>query len=76
MMLLSGVWYSLEGANPWLQRIAQGLPLTHLLDGARAIMIDGAGWHGVWVHLAVLAGMTLAFLGISAAGFRWRATTD
>lgn len=72
MMLLSGVWYSLEGANPWLQRIAQALPLTHLLDGARAVMIDGSGWAGVWWHLVVLASMTLAFLGISAAGFRWR----
>jgi ABC-2 type transport system permease protein len=72
MMLLSGVWYSLEGANPWLQRVAQALPLTHLLDGARAIMIDGAGLTQIWSHLAVLGAMTLAFLAISAAGFKWR----
>jgi ABC-type multidrug transport system permease subunit len=72
MMLLSGVWYSLEGASPWLQRIAQGLPLTHLLDGARAIMIDGAGIAEVWPHLAILAGMVLVFLIVSAAGFKWR----
>ena len=26
----------------------------------------------VWPHLAILAGMTLGFLGISSAGFRWR----
>ena len=72
MMLLSGVWYSLEGANPWLVTFAGILPLTHVLDGARAIMIDGAGWSAVWPHLAILAGMTLGFLGISSAGFRWR----
>ena len=72
MMLLSGVWYSLEGASPWLQRIAQGLPLTHLLDGARAIMIDGAGIAEVWPHLAILGGMVLVFLVVSAAGFKWR----
>ena len=72
MMLLSGVWYSLEGANPWLQRIAQALPLTHLLDGARAIMIDGAGFAALWQHFAVLGAMVLVFLGVSAAGFKWR----
>ena len=72
MMLLSGVWYSLEGANPWLQTVAQALPLTHLLEGARAIMIDGAGVADIWRHLVVLGAMTLAFLGISAAGFKWR----
>lgn len=72
MMLLSGVWYSLEGSSAWLQRIAQALPLTHLLDGARAIMIDGAGIAEVWPHMAILAGMVLVFLGVSAAGFKWR----
>jgi ABC-2 type transport system permease protein len=72
MMLLSGVWYSLEGSSPWLQRMAQALPLTHLLDGARAIMIDGAGIAEVWPHLAILAGMVLVFLVVSAAGFKWR----
>ncbi len=52
--------------------MAQALPLTHLLEGARAIMIDGAGLTQIWSHLAVLGAMTLAFLAISAAGFKWR----
>ncbi len=30
MMLLSGAWFSLEGAQPWVQTIAQLFPLTHL----------------------------------------------
>jgi ABC-type multidrug transport system permease subunit len=72
MMLLSGVWYSLEGASPWLQRVAQALPLTHLLEGARAIMIDGAGIADIWPHMAILAGMVLVFLSVSAVGFKWR----
>ncbi len=73
MMLLSGVWFSLEGAPAWLQQVAKVLPLTQMLDAARAVMLDGAGFRDVLPELAWLAVMTLLFLGIAAAGFRWRA---
>ncbi len=73
MMLLSGVWFSLEGAPGWLQAAAQVLPLTQMLDAARAVMLDGAGLTVVLPHLAWLLVMTAAFLAIAAAGFRWRA---
>jgi ABC-type multidrug transport system permease subunit len=73
MMLLSGVWFSLEGAPAWLQAAARALPLTQMLDAARAVMLDGAGMPDVLPHLAWLAAMTMLFLGIAAAGFRWRA---
>ena len=71
MMLLSGVWFSLEGADPWLQRLADLLPLTHFVDAARAIMIDGATLASLWPQLAALAAMTVLFMAISAATFRW-----
>lgn len=73
MMLLSGVWFSLEGAPAWLQAAARVLPLTQMLDAARAVMLDGAGLAQVLPQLGWLAAMTLGFLGIAAAGFRWRA---
>jgi ABC-type multidrug transport system permease subunit len=71
MMLLSGVWFSLEGTNPVVQKIAQFLPLTHLVDGARAIMTEGAGLSDIAPHLAILALMTAAFLSIGSLIFRW-----
>ena len=71
MMLLSGVWFSLEGTNPIVQKIAQFLPLTHLVDGARAIMTEGAGLMDIAPHLAVLALMTAIFLSIGSFIFRW-----
>ncbi len=71
MMLLSGVWFSLEGTNPVVQKIAQFLPLTHLVDGARAIMTEGAGLMDIAPHLAILALMTAAFLSIGSFIFRW-----
>jgi ABC-2 type transport system permease protein len=73
MMLLSGVWFSLEGAPGWLQTAAKALPLTQMLDAARAVMLDGAGFATVLPRLCWLTAMTLLFLGIAAAGFRWRA---
>jgi ABC-2 type transport system permease protein len=71
MMLLSGVWFSLEGTNPIVQKIAQFLPLTHLVDGARAIMTEGAGLMDIAPHLAILALMTAVFLAIGSLIFRW-----
>lgn len=72
MMLLSGVWYSLEGAPSWLRVAAQALPLTQMLDAARAVMLDGAGLAEILPRLTALAGMTVLFLGVAAIGFRWR----
>ena len=71
MMFLSGVWFSLEGVNPWLQKLAQLLPLTHLIEAARAVMIDGAGLPQVAGHLLVLAAMSALFLLIGSLTFRW-----
>jgi ABC-2 type transport system permease protein len=73
MMLLSGVWFSLEGAPGWLQAGASALPLTQMLHAARAVMLDGAGIGDVLPNLGWLVAMTLLFLGIAATGFRWRA---
>jgi len=71
MMFLSGVWFSLEGINPWLLKLAQLLPLTHVINGARAIMIDGAGLMDILPNLMTLLVMTVIFLAIGAYTFRW-----
>jgi len=71
MMFMSGVWFSLEGLHPWLQKVALVFPLTHLISGARAIMIDGAGFMDILPYLITLAAMSVAFIIIGAALFRW-----
>ena len=70
-LILSGVWFSLEGINPAARTIAQVLPLTHLVDAARRIMIDGAGFFEILPQLAMLMVLTALLLGISAVLFRW-----
>jgi ABC-type multidrug transport system permease subunit len=72
MMLLSGVWFSLEGSPRWIQWVADIFPLTHLLQGARAIMLDGAGAAQIASHLIYLAVTAVAFLAFGAWSFRWR----
>jgi ABC-type multidrug transport system permease subunit len=72
MILLSGIWYSLEGSPQWVRIVAQLFPLTHVLDAARAVMIDGAGFTQVAPDLAYLAVTALAFLAFGAWSFRWR----
>jgi len=72
MMMLSGVWFSLEAAEPWVRHIATVFPLTHVLHAARAVMLDGAGLAAVWPDLAILCAMSLVFLTLGATLFRWR----
>jgi ABC-type multidrug transport system permease subunit len=71
MVFLSGVWFSLEGIHPLLQKLAFLFPLTHLIESARAIMIDGVGLNDVASHLVVLLIMSGIFLTIGAYTFRW-----
>ena len=72
MMLLSGVWFSLEGSPRWVQWVAGIFPLTHVLDAARAIMLDGAGVAQIAPDLLYLAITALVFLAFGAWSFKWR----
>jgi ABC-2 type transport system permease protein len=72
MMLLSGVWFSLEDSPRWVQWVANVFPLTQILSAARAVMLDGAGLIQVAPNLLYLAATTLAFLAFGAWSFRWR----
>ena len=71
MMMLSGVWFSLEAAGDTAQKIAQIFPLTHILDSARAVMLDGADLVAIAPQLLALMGMSAVFLVIGAIIFRW-----
>ncbi len=71
MMFLSGVWFSLEGLHPTVQKISLIFPLTHVTTAARSIMIDGVGLVGVSTEIFSLIGMSIAFLIIGALSFRW-----
>ncbi|MBT2971839.1 MAG: ABC transporter permease [gamma proteobacterium symbiont of Ctena orbiculata] len=71
MMLLSGVWFSLEGSHPLVQKLSLALPLTHMVDAARVVMIEGAGFTEVASQLLILTLFTLCFVSIGSKTFRW-----
>lgn len=71
MMFLSGVWFSLEGLNPWVQKLSLIFPLTHMISAARAIMVDGANLIQVSGEVLALITMTVFFLILGAISFRW-----
>jgi ABC-type polysaccharide/polyol phosphate export permease len=52
--------------------VAHAFPLTHVLDAARAVMLDGAGLPQIAPNLLYLAATALAFLAFGAWSFRWR----
>lgn len=73
MMMLSGVWFSLEGAPPVLKVFADFLPLTHLVAGAREVIIEGATLGDISYHVNCLLIMSAIFLSLGAYLFSWNA---
>lgn len=71
MMVLSGIWFSLEGAHPALQKLSLVFPLTHVTTAARAIMIDNADLTAIMPNLSVLAISSVVFLLLAAVIFKW-----
>ena len=71
MMMLSGVWFSLEGAPPALKTFADLLPLTHLVAGARKIITEGASLADIAYHVNALLIMSTVFLLLGSYLFSW-----
>jgi len=71
MMMLSGVWFTLEGAPETVRTAASIFPLTHILNSARSVMLDGATLGDVAPSLLALIVMSIVFLAIGARIFRW-----
>lgn len=79
VLLVSGVYYSVEVLPGWLQAVSWLSPATYLLEGVRAAIIDGAGVTEVAGELGalVLFAVVLIPLSISVFGVaeRWAKRT-
>lgn len=71
MLLLSGVWFSMEGTSAAAQAASKIIPLTYLVEGARAVMIDGAGLLEVLPQIGILLGIALVLMVLATRLFRW-----
>ncbi len=72
MIFLSGIWFSLDGASPWVIKISQWMPLTPVVEGLRAIMIDGAHLSDLYSQISTLLALTAVLIAIASATFKWR----
>ncbi|HEX2194055.1 MAG TPA: ABC transporter permease [Candidatus Limnocylindria bacterium] len=70
LLLVSGVYYSVDILPAWMQAISALSPATYVLDGVRAGLIDGVGMgqllHDVWPLLVM--GVVLIPAGMWAFG--------
>ncbi len=71
LMVLSGVYFSLDSAPQWLQRSVDLMPLAPLLKALRGVFNDGATLASESGPLAVVAGWTLLLFLLATKRFKW-----
>lgn len=71
MMLLSGVYFRLDGAPKWMQKAVSILPLSPYLRALRSVFNDGATLAGHGPGLAILAAWGVLCFAIAVKKFRW-----
>lgn len=71
MTVVSGVFFSASHFPGWLQPVLRALPLTALIDGLRAISIEGAGWAALLLPGLVLLVWGAGSFVLALRLFRW-----
>jgi ABC-2 type transport system permease protein len=70
MMMLSGGMTPIESQPAWMQPITQLLPSRHYMAFSQAIVFRGAGFEAVRDEFLAMAGLGVAFFGLSLILFR------
>lgn len=70
--LLGGVFWSVNNLPDPLQVIARLLPMTHAIDGLRAVLLQGAGLSdaNLQLDIAYLVGVAILFVVLAGATIR------
>jgi ABC-2 type transport system permease protein len=69
LLLISGVYYSIEVLPEWMQVLSRLSPATYVLDGVRKGLIDGVGVAQLGGSLAVLAVMGVVLIPVGLWAF-------
>lgn len=69
--LLSGILYPREILPVWVQRVADGLPMTHTLEAMRLALLTGASIRDVARPLLFLCAFAGLGLPLALLWFRW-----
>jgi ABC-2 type transport system permease protein len=70
MLVLTGATVPIEILPSFMQKIAQILPVTHVVEAMKTAWL-GDGFSSTWTNLLVLAGVLLVCLVLSLKLFRW-----
>ena len=64
LLLISGIYYSIDVLPGWMQPLAKLSPIYYTLNGIRAMLLDGASftsqWANIWPLLIMGAGLPAA----------------
>jgi len=72
MWLLSGIFFSSANFPAAAQPVIKALPLTALVDGLRAVVLEGAGPGAIRGELLVLTAWTVVPFVVALRIFKWR----
>jgi ABC-2 type transport system permease protein len=79
ILLISGVYYSVDVLPGWLRVFSTLSPATYILDGMRGALIDGESLTDLWDKLLILAGFGVVLVPASillfSAGEHWAKKT-
>lgn len=73
-IFLSGYVFPVESMPPAFKVIANVIPTTWMIDASRGVILRGAGWPELQLHVVVLWGMAIALISASALSFQKRLT--
>ncbi len=71
MAFLSGTFFPIDAAPPWLKTVSKVFPLRHMNDGIMDFMVRGKAAGALLVPCLVLIGFTVVLGLISARVFQW-----
>jgi ABC transporter DrrB family efflux protein len=71
LMMLSGVYFSLDSAPQWLQKTSDLTPLTPLLKALRAVFNDGANLASQSSSILIIAVWTVVLFILATRRFKW-----
>ena len=70
LMFLSGMFFPLSALPDSVRAVAEWLPITPLIDGMRAVALDGVGLAALLPELALLTGWVLVSFTLARLSFR------
>jgi ABC-2 type transport system permease protein len=69
--LMGGVFYPVEILPPWLQALANALPITYALRAMRLALLADASWAEVAPDMLALVAFCVVLLPLSLLVFRY-----